>query len=267
MMFQKIIDISLAGYLIRLRFENREPFHTLEENLIEKCEIYYHNFIVNTNIKPDFIINIKNSQKASLHYDPQKKLQYISYCKKENKQELTTYYYTSAKQLRMLVKNIIFTLLTHDGGLTLHSSANLINGKSHVFVGKSGAGKSTIMKILKKKFQPFADDSLFVKKVNRKYLTYQTTFSSEENWLTKGPAHAFLKNIYILKQDPHNNKTRITDKGKAIRYLFKNLWKDNYLSKQLLVNLTVFLNHFNNLYELRFNKTNHDELINLLQKG
>lgn len=77
-------------------------------------------------------------------------------------------------------------LLADNKGFILRSSAANFNEKAYLFLGKSGAGKFTIMKLLNGKYSALADDDVIVKKESYNYYLYQSPFLEKEWWIKKG---------------------------------------------------------------------------------
>lgn len=74
-----------------------------------------------------------------------------------------------------ILRFIFYKELCYFGGLLFHGSALVINSQGFVFVGKKGAGKSTVRKILHD-IKCLGDDTAIVRRVGKKYYLYGSPF-------------------------------------------------------------------------------------------
>jgi hypothetical protein len=95
-------------------------------------------------------------------------------------------------------------LLAHQGGLLVHASSVVRNGRAFLFAGVSGAGKTTISRLAP------SDATLLTDEISyERYFAYGTPFAGElarpgEN------VRAPLAAIYLLGQGPQNRFTAVS---------------------------------------------------------
>ncbi len=95
-------------------------------------------------------------------------LSFASLSKRTN--HIITFCHISLQQFTLIIL-VILERLPKNCGLILHASAVKIKNKAVLSTGRSGVGKSTIMKLLPTKYQPLADDSGTKKGKNKTFFT------------------------------------------------------------------------------------------------
>ncbi len=118
-------------------------------------------------------------------------------------------------------------------GIVVHACGICDNGKGYLFVGKSGAGKSTIAKLWsnKKDVCVLSDDQIIIKKIDNRFWIYGTPwFSSANKFSSMGVP---LEKIFFIK---HADENMIVRKKKSdailvlmtdFRYFLLNFWDDS----------------------------------------
>ena len=213
----KTIYLNIAGFnlQINLRPTEWEFAKKLKEKEIKN---YWQGFIVNNPKKIDYKINFIEKSYLEVFYKKKEKKQYMGFFEEKNNKEINTFYQISIFQFQVILRHITNKLLTGNGFI-LHGSASNINGRAFLFTGSNGAGKSTIMKLLKNKFSPLADDTVIIKKENSKYFLYQTPLIEKEWWVEKRSRGLLLRKIYFIKKEKFFEEKIIKDNS----FLFKKI--------------------------------------------
>ncbi|MBN2399943.1 MAG: radical SAM protein [Candidatus Aminicenantes bacterium] len=102
-------------------------------------------------------------------------------------------------------------------GCYFHSTGLVFEGKGLLFVGHSGAGKSTVTTLLRKHVDILCDDRIIVKKQQDFFQIHGTWSHGLIPDVSSGSAP--LQAIFILKKAEHNGVARITNKRDIIRAL------------------------------------------------
>jgi hypothetical protein len=94
-------------------------------------------------------------------------------------------------------------LLAKQGGLLVHAASAVRNGRAFLFVGASGAGKTTISRLAPPDATLLTDEISYVRRQGDGYIAYGTPFAGElarpgEN------VRAPLAALYLLAQGPEN---------------------------------------------------------------
>jgi hypothetical protein len=94
-------------------------------------------------------------------------------------------------------------LLASQGGLLVHASSAVRNGKAFLFAGVSGAGKTTISRLAPPDATLLTDEISYIRREGDAYFAYGTPFAGE---LAKPGENvrAPLAALYLLHQGPEN---------------------------------------------------------------
>jgi hypothetical protein len=149
---------------------------------------------------------------------------------------------------------ILYSLiLVQEGGFLLHAASVVRDGQGYTFMGKSGAGKSTIAAHSPEQ-SVLSDEISLIKKVEAGYLLYSTPFWGEQE--IKGGNFCFpLQGIYQLKQSPQLYSRRLSPR-EALSRLMENILyfsREPFLTRQLFQNCFDFTQHMP-VFELEFQK-------------
>lgn len=100
--------------------------------------------------------------------------------------------------LSNLLQRIFMQLYYARGGIIFHASAVESGGKAYVFVGESGKGKTTIVKLLHKLngLNVIADNQVFIRRMENQYVVFPFPFSQFHNDGTATPLP--VAGFYIL---------------------------------------------------------------------
>jgi hypothetical protein len=120
------------------------------------------------------------------------------------------------------VLRIVHTLLlAGTGGMLVHSSSAVRNGRAYLFAGVSGAGKTTMARLAPPDVQVLTDEMSYVSREADGYFAYGTPFAGDlarpgEN------VRAPLGGIFLLHQGPENRIDAVGD-ADAVRGLLANI--------------------------------------------
>lgn len=130
---------------------------------------------------------------------------------------------------------LISRVLADRQGCMFHSSGVVLDGKGFLFVGHSGAGKSTMVKMLYEKAEILCDERIIARKVQDGFRIYGTWTHGEVPIFSSSSAP--LRAVLFLKQARENRITPIHDKAHAIARLgacaFKPLATGDWWKKTL----------------------------------
>ena len=105
-------------------------------------------------------------------------------------------------------------ILAGEGGFLVHAASAVKNGRSYLFAGISGAGKTTITRCAPSDVTVLSDEISYVRRSGNAYLAYGTPFAGElarsgEN--ISAPLHA----VFLLEKGPENRIEPISAKNAA----------------------------------------------------
>jgi hypothetical protein len=113
---------------------------------------------------------------------------------------------------------IVHTLvLAPQGGVLMHASSAVRNGKAFLFAGVSGAGKTTMASLTPPDAQMLTDEISYVRNLDGVYHAYGTPFAGE--MATPGEnVRAPIAAIYLLVQGPENriDDVPVTEAARAL---------------------------------------------------
>jgi hypothetical protein len=120
------------------------------------------------------------------------------------------------------VLRIVHTLLlAGSGGMLVHASSVVRNGRAWLFAGVSGAGKTTISRLAPPDVQLLTDEMSYVTREDGRYYAYGTPFAGDlarpgEN------VRAPLGGVFLLAQGPENRIDPVAP-ADAVRGVMANI--------------------------------------------
>jgi hypothetical protein len=251
MKISKNTYLRIAGF--NFKIELSSTFEKQTRELMEKIINYYQGFIFKKTAKIDFLLKINKSTNSLFIISNKKNITNVVLFVKVEKRKIITFSYISLEQFKFIISLIIEELLQHSGFI-FHSSAVAKGNGAFLFTGSSRMGKSTVMKLLSKKYSPIADDSIVIKKENKQFFAYQT-FLHEKNNIKKSPKRYKIEGVFLLKRSNKIYFEKMNNKKESAKKLLKQFFvmDKRYLSKKLKI-FFDFLSSYYNFYFLHFSK-------------
>lgn len=266
---EKDLYLYIAGFLIGIRFHQTEHPFIIENNFKKRIQMEFNGFLIADLVKKvDYWIDLKFQNEFEVLVKTGKKYTYINFFIDTSNRRVLTFYHISSDQFKIIIRDILQKLLAKNQGLIFHASASLINGKACLFLGKSGAGKSTITGLISKKLVPLADDNVIIRKIGREFYFYQTPFLEKNMDILKKPEPVQLGSIYILRKSrTENSKSKINNSEKLVKILLKQfLTEQRNLTRQMST-LFKLASSGPNFYLIRFTLLDNIKLIRILTDG
>ncbi len=245
-------QLTIANFIIQLNFHPTN-MKVYEKKFIEHIRAYIGNFEqVPGKHKVDFYIDFKWSDQTEFITKEKEKKYFIHFYTFIKANRITTYYQIGILQFEIVLRDIMQVLLSRNGGFMLHASAVSHNNKAHIFLGRSGAGKSTIVRLLGSRYNILADDSVIIKKEKNTYMLYQTPIIEKQERIVKSTKGYLLGHIFFLKKSNYFKieEVKAIDVGyqKLVQQLFttKNdfVRQMKYLIKLLSIKKEIHFLHF-----------------------
>ncbi len=263
MVTTKTIYLNIAGFNIQINLKKTE-FEYFKEIKKEEIKKYWSSFLVNNKPKKiDFIINFVEKKNIETIYQIKSKKNFINFYQIKTNKIINSYYQCGPIQFQIILKQVLSELLNLRQGMTVHCSAVRFENKAYLFLGRPGAGKSTAMSLLSKKFLPLADDSGIIKQEGRNYFFYQTPFLEKNSWIKKNNDKLYLGKIFFLRKKPYFKIEKIENKDYIIERMIKQLFSAKELGKKQMKTLLRFISQFDGFYFLSFTK-DQNKLIKLI---
>lgn len=259
------IYIKIAEFVFEISFGESEPPFDLDKHYHKKISEYYSGFICKEfQGRVDFQIHLTTNVEMESFVRKKKKETFIKLYEFKSKYKINTYYHLSEEQFYIVLRSGLQVLLKDGKGFIMHGSSSVINDKADIFLGESGAGKSTIMTILSKSYQPLADDSFIIKKVNNIFMVYSTPLIEKNYWVNKSYRGYPINKVFFLKKGPfhyiHSLKNKEVIINKFIKQIYTN--KDDF-EKQMKTFL-ILINKKDTFFELEFSLKDNNDLIKLI---
>lgn len=252
------IFLNIAGFTVKITFKKDaqvgDSMFIFKEKLKNEILIYHNGYIDQEFKKADFYIDFvyKLKYEVGLHGKKIKKGYYLLFDEKSNNR-LVSSYMISMHQFQLILQHVLYKLLLNSGFI-LHSSAVNINGKTELFLGESGAGKSTVIGFLSRHYLPLADDLMIIKKGKESFYSYQTPFV-EKGWWTKKSAFSYpIGRVFFLQKADFFRIKRIEDKEYILKRLPKQVFVEGKDLKKQMKLIFEFISEFNEFYLLYFAK-------------
>ena len=256
--------LNIAGFNIRLIFKSSELNH-LKHKFIKFVKEEFQGFLViGVTKNPDFKIEVSYTKKIDTAFNIKDKKSYLHFYDQISSVKIRTFYHLSAYQFGFVIRHVLQNLLSIHNGFIIHASASNINGRACVFLGKSTAGKSTAVSLLKEKYPVLADDLGVLRKQGGSYYFYQI-FSPDKYPIKKSPLGVKLSGIFFLKKSAFFKIKGIDSKEDILPEVLKQFFTQQEDLKAQAKVLMDFVNEFNNFNILYFAK-NQMKLINLFSE-
>ena len=221
------LSFSIAGYIVLISFESTD-WPEKRNLLIKMIEKYFRRFIVPVTKQCDAEIIIKEILGIPFIKNGEKL--YSRCFEKRRKNIYETYYHISIIELSQLFLIVLIDLLGNNGFL-LHASGIIADDGVILFMGESGSGKSSVVKMLSDDYAPFSDDCVVIKQIHKKFVCYQTPWIEKENSVIKNNInYKNITHIYTIKK---NGLFAIKplQKNRLLFELTKNAWVFDTISK------------------------------------
>lgn len=222
----------IAGFSIKIVFHPEEGAKNMKSpDIVNKILKYYNNFRLEdkkSQTKFNFTINFihKYFTKLRVKTADNKIVHLVGIIEEKNKSEYVTTYQISFSHFQRIIRDLIRKLIVREG-FFLHASAVALDSEAFIFAGRSGAGKSTAIKLLKSHFQPLADDFLAVRMSKQAVYLYQTPFIEDQKGIIKRPDRYKVKAIFFLKQSKSCKITKISDFSKITNFLLSEVCSED----------------------------------------
>ena len=170
---------------------------------------------------------------------------------------------TNIFQFQYILRTVLQILLINHHGFFLHASANNINGKANLFLGKNRAGKSTISQLIRSKYSVLADDMVIVKKENNIFKLYQSPYMEKNQNFKRGSGYYIIDRIFFLKKASFCKLEKIENKKLILLKVLSQLYTDKESKIKQVGYIFDLISRVNKFYILYFTKDG-EKLKNLL---
>jgi len=150
---------------------------------------------------------------------------------------------------------LLCRVLGFNQGCLFHSTAVKYNNKGYLFIGHSGAGKTTMAKIMKNDATILCDDRNIVRLIDNKFHLYGTWRHSDLGLVSSDSAP--LKGIFFLNQSKHNRIELIKNSTqrfvRLMDHMVKSLVTKDWIESS--IDIIQKISDDINCYDLQFDKS------------
>jgi len=259
-----IFYVCIAGFNIKILFYPLIKNKILFQQIHQRFE-----FFISTEINQpaDYTIVIhsinpdQRLKTISTKYQNAKQYYFMFYEKKGK--YVNTFDHISFSQLYYIISNAIHELLSQKKGIIIHGSAVCIDGSGSLFLAPSGGGKSTVLKLLAKKFIPIADDKIILRKQGQHFYCYTSHFC-EKNAYKKNRDGYIVKGIFFLRKAESCTIKRISSRNTILKRLISQMVINEFIPENNIPLLVKLIENTTDFYTVYFSR-NRDELIKTLR--
>lgn len=238
----------------------------LRDKLQREIMMLFRDFV--TMEKPqkiDYTIEFRESNIMGVIPGLQSKFHFINLYERKSPNRIRTYYSISTSQFHYIITEIL-SYLIKDTGFFQHASSIVHNGKAYLFLGKSGAGKTTISTLLKKRFHRLADDLVLIRKIGDSYHCFQNPLWERNWWLSKHTESYALGKVFFLRKSNHCKVTRLENNKQTLKLLLGDFTYDGVEVKDKMEIFLKFVAEFKHFYYLDFPK-DEKKVVSFFESG
>jgi hypothetical protein len=127
---------------------------------------------------------------------------------------------------------VFLARLARERGVLVHACGVSVEGRGLLFLGTSGAGKSTTARLFKERggVTILSDDRIAIRREGDGFRIYGTPWHGEEGWET--PASATLNAVFLLEQAPRNRLIELAPSAAVAQMMvraFPAMWDQDGL--------------------------------------
>jgi hypothetical protein len=222
------IYLNIAGFKLLFKIHPRDQrFYT--EKFIQMLKTDYSGFITKAGKGADFTFDIYSYGLVVLSgEDLAKKTNSFNvrlFHINEKTHTLRTHNPPGNFDFEFMVNMVLNKyLLSSADGFTIHGSGVSYNDKAYIFEGSNGAGKSTTAQLLNGLCNILSDDSILIRKMNKKFYFFQTLqYEKNYNFAKNKKSYPIDKVFFIRKANKCAVK-EIKNKNFILKKMLKQLF-------------------------------------------
>ena len=249
--------IKVADVIFKFNFQATD-WLPIRDFYIKQFVFFFKPFLINSpQLGVDYTINIVSKKRYKYILKNRKTELYILLYKKKVTYNAESYYHLSIIQLIMIIEIILQKLLLKNDGFLLHSSVSGLKNRSMIFLGKEGAGKSTITQLIAPEYPILADDRSYIRKKLNKFYFYRPLYSEKNQNVKKNVKKYGIYGVFFLKKSKNCKIVEVKDSNVIIDRLLKQIVTNPELIDKQMKALYEFIK-INKFYLFYFNKNKGD---------
>lgn len=236
--------LDIAGFNITATFKLSATSNLSREYKLAFTSSYKDFLTPKRNKKINFLLEFRDRPKK--YQAKHKKSRLIS----EGKNKIVIFYQDYIP-FWLVMQNAIYILCSNNNGIVIHASSAAYDDTAFLFIGRSGAGKSTIIRLLKPAFTPLSDDITIIRKNRHNFYLYQQPIP-ERNYYQASSKPFIIRKVYFLEKSDNFRVEKIVNKEYVLLRLLKEL---KVSDERIVKNLMSFTSIFNGFFFLHFPKS------------
>lgn len=229
------VCLLIGGTCIKIHFEacKNDYFYSV---FMKEWKHIFGKYIVHEIVCPTpYVITVTEDANLQFHKENKKITLTVAFI---SRKKISTFYHLGIKQFCRIVDQLVFNEVIKNKGIYLHGSAVQTNHGAVIFLGKSGAGKSTISSLLSPEYPVLADDQLFIVHKDNNYYFYQSFIPESNSSILPHLDIIPLWRLFFLKKSFSVIATHILSKSEVYRNITPQLFTtpdDAHISNRNLV--------------------------------
>jgi len=248
------IYLSIAGFVIEIVLGWTEYIYAknkIKNDILSDLK----GFVIHGKQKKiDYYLKIIEDRSGANLFKKNNKQFFITFYERIAENKIVSYYHTGISQIQTILIGIIQSLLSRSQGFMLHGSAINVGDGAYIFLGKPCGGKSTIIDLLKEKYQGLADDISIIKKENDIFNFYQIPKAEKISWIIRSKNRYPLERVFFLRKANYYKINKINNQEIILRNLMKQLFTEKEDLKPQLKYLSDFVTNYYQFYILYFGR-------------
>lgn len=245
-----MIYLQFAGVNIALNFIPSGEPDFFEDPLFYNIKNSYSAYFINK-CRVAHTINFHKIDDYEYFFNLREKKDYVLVSKRVGPRETDSFYHISMPQLQIILRNICQSEIAGEG-VILHASSVVRGNEGYIFLGESGAGKSTIAGSLRPKFVPFADDSIIIKKEKKEWVMYQTPILQKNSAIIKTANPFKIGKFCFLHKSQKFSLNKALSKESVLVRLVKQVYTDKELATKQIMLVMELVSKKDDFYDLSF---------------
>lgn len=246
---EQSLTVNIAGFFIKLLFHENKGKNVRKMFVSHFKRTFFPYLEPNELIKADVELEVVEREKilGKDRIEKNGKIYAVLLERKNGKK--TIFYDMSTSQVQEIIRRLTFEGIYNKGGLIIHASSVLSEGKADLFIAPSGGGKTTILKKLSPILSPFTDDAVLLRKTGDKYRCYQIPFADQYTHHTEPLKNTPLGNIYFIHKAKENRIKQISVVDAVGRLLTRSIREE-----KMVKNALSFCSQYSRFFDLYFSQ-------------
>lgn len=225
------IRLMIARWIVELKYVQDEARIYEDNSFSEIVKVWQK--ISNTDsgkLKTSYTIEIEDND----DYIEVMRKEGIDYFRlatwEENKKKVKLGRQFNVSGFNLILRHVLFRLVRNEGFILHGSSAVDDTGKLHIFMAKSGGGKSTTARqvLISRRFRPVSDDLLVILRENGNFVCYSTGLLEKNSLPVNFRFDKFV--LYEINKNDKFSLSPVSRNSDKLRIILNQVWFETELT-------------------------------------